>query len=116
MATKSKMKKIILTVYYIAISYLLLKPGGDSIAPFVYFDKVVHLSFFAVLGILLSLNFKINRKIIIIITCYAVTTEILQHIMRLGRSFDFFDIVADTAGLLIGITLFYFIKNQRKCL
>jgi len=112
MTTKSKMKKIILTIYYIAISYLLLKPGGDSIAPFIYFDKLVHFSFFAILGILLSLNFKINKKIIIIITCYAVTTEILQHIMGLGRSFDFFDIVADFVGLLAGIIIFYFIKKR----
>lgn len=47
-----------------------------------------------------------------IMLIYALLTEILQDEMRLGRALEFWDLVADTVGVLIG----YFIAQKTKAL
>lgn len=99
------LKKQLLIFYYVLLTYFLLKPSGDSIPPFEYFDKVVHLSIFMLLGVILKLSYQIKGNLIIGVILYAVTTEILQHYMRLGRSFDMFDIIANLIGFYLGTKL-----------
>ena len=42
---------------------------------------------------------------------YAFLTEILQEEMKLGRTMEFLDIIADVFGVLIG---YYIFKNLKK--
>jgi len=104
------MTKFLTYIYYLFISYLFLKPTGNIRAPFWGFDKLVHITFFAILTILLKLSFKQNFKNqeklwIIFLFIYATTIEILQYLMQLGRTFSVFDIMADLVGVYIAIRL-----------
>ena len=96
---------------------MLLKPGSENREYWFMFsgiDKVLHLSIFAMLGFCFSIAFpkvKIVRFIQIMLI-YALLTEILQDEMHLGRALEFWDLIADTGGVLIG----YFIAQKIKAL
>ena len=90
---------------------MLLKPGEENNEywfMFNGFDKVLHLSIFAMLGFTFMASFPRIRfsYFIQIILIYAFLTEILQEEMGLGRSMETLDIVADTIGCLIGYYLY----------
>jgi len=110
------MIKFLTYIYYIFISYLFLKPTNNTPAPFWEFDKFVHIVLFAILTILLKLSFKQNFKYkqkfwVFFLFVYATAIEILQYLMRLGRSFSIFDIVADLVGVYIAIKLINLSKH-----
>jgi len=71
-------------------------------------DKVLHLSIFAALGFCFIAAFpKIRSSYFFqIMLIYAFLTEILQEEMKLGRSMETLDIVADTIGCLIGYYIY----------
>lgn len=98
----------------VAILFLLLIPTKSFIqdSPIFEFDKVVHLVIFAGLT---AVSFQgLNRWFeqeqltlnpVRVATLYAmgfgVLIEFLQDWLPTGRSFEFFDIVADATGALI---------------
>jgi hypothetical protein len=82
----------------------------------IYFDKWVHTGIFAILAYLfmrplVHSNFSLKTKwqycawIAFAVSIWGMTTEIIQLFVP-GRSFDFIDWAADTAGALI--TLVYY--------
>ena len=81
---------------------------GDSLPESVLlsFDKVLHLMAFVGFGALwLSARPHASRNVLIGGVLLAVFTEVYQHVMPIGRSFDLFDILADTVGLCLGVAL-----------
>lgn len=40
-------------------------------------------------------------------TAFALVTEVLQHVLPLGRLFEGYDLAADMAGLMAGIVIYY---------
>ncbi len=103
-------------IYWAILTYMLLKPGEENKEYWFMFsgiDKIIHVSIFAILGFCLKVAFpKISFYYFIHITLiYAFLTEILQEEMHLGRSMEFYDIIADTTGVLLGFYLFNKIKN-----
>lgn len=115
--TKQSLDKIsnifikILPIYWAFLSYMLLRPGVENHEYFFMFngiDKVLHLSIFAALGFCFIAAFpKIRFSYFFqIILIYAFLTEILQEEMKLGRSMETLDIVADTIGCLIGYYIY----------
>lgn len=102
------MIKTITYIYLLLITYLLLKPTENTTIMFWGFDKLVHIIFFAILTILIKIAFKTKYTYsvwIILIISYAIVIEILQHLMKLGRSFSLFDIIADVIGIYLVIKL-----------
>ncbi len=104
-------------IYWAFLTYMLLRPGEENHEFWFMFsgiDKVLHVSIFAALGFCLiasfpRLKFSYFFQIILI---YAFLTEILQEEMKLGRSMEALDIVADVAGCLLGYyTYRLFIKK-----
>lgn len=101
----------ILPIYWAFLTYMLLRPGVENHEYFFMFDgidKVLHLSIFAALGFCFiaafpSIRFSYFFQIILI---YAFLTEIFQEEMKLGRSMETLDIVADTIGCLIGYYIY----------
>ena len=85
-------------------------------------DKIIHAAIFLILGILVyraltSENdhhiFSYKKVLLMfgIVICYGILDEIYQGFIP-GRSVDFYDMLADTAGgLLAG--LFVFLKGRR---
>ena len=83
------------------------------------FDKIVHFVFYFTLTFLLFNSFtvkkiKINAQLIsvIIAVIYGIIIEILQDIVPTKRSFDYFDIVANTLGSLTMLIVLNYFKKK----
>jgi hypothetical protein len=101
-------KKAILPIYWLFLTYMLLKPGVENQEYWFMFpgiDKLIHLCVFAFLGLSLLMSFKKLNLIYFfgIIFIYGSGTEILQEVMHMGRSFELLDILADVAGGSLGL-------------
>lgn len=120
---KSKIKYLFF-VYFIILTWLLLrKSGGENYVEVfginlktIYNDKIAHTSAFLLLTILGFLSY-INVspiKLIFFITLYGVLIEVLQEFMHFGRTFEFFDILADFTGSVLGVVVSgFFIKKVK---
>lgn len=103
-----KKTRIILFLYSSLLTWLLLRaPQGNKnlIKYFPLFnDKLIHIITFLGLAFLAKMSFpkKNQFQIICIGTCYGILIEFLQEYMKLGRTFEFFDMVADCIGCIIG--------------
>lgn len=110
-----KYSKIILPIYWAFLTYMLLRPGVENKEYFFMFphlDKLIHFSIFFALGFFFKLRFpKISiLYFFLILISYALLTEILQDVMKFGRSLEVLDAVADTLGL----SLSFYIYNKYK--
>jgi glycopeptide antibiotics resistance protein len=43
---------------------------------------------------------------------FGITLEFLQYLLPFGRYFDFYDILANMAGVIIGIIILLFYKKK----
>ncbi|KXK36929.1 MAG: VanZ family protein [Saprospiraceae bacterium] len=79
-------------------------------------DKVGHLSFYMVLTFLWSMALRHNKPGPVLIMVFAIffgiAMEYGQLMMFNGRSFDYYDMLANTIGAMIGYKLFKYISNQ----
>lgn len=102
--------------WFFVVAVLLFMPGSDmpkadDWLKKIYFDKIVHIGLFTVMGFLFSMpafwqqKFKRVWLIIIIGSAWGLTTEFIQDLSNMGRSFDLGDWAADTTGLIIGYFL-----------
>ena len=103
----------ILPIYWAFLTYMLLRPGVENKEYFFMFphlDKLIHFTIFFLLGFFFRLRFPKTPLLyfFLILISYALLTEILQDIMKLGRSLEVLDAVADTLGL----SLSYYIYNK----
>jgi len=87
-------------------------------------DKIVHFFIFGVFAYLLMRGFTQNSEseffqknsVLIsfsIAAFFGILTEILQTIIP-GRGFDLLDIVANTSGIALGLSVFYLKDNLRN--
>ncbi len=76
-------------------------------------DKVVHFVMYMGLCFLLLKSIK-NRNTAILLFCimYGILMELLQFLISSGRSFDFFDIIANIIGANVGALLATRILNK----
>ncbi len=83
----------------------------DYIIP--HFDKIVHLSLYAIFSFLLLLENKKSNPIyirLLFAIFYGILMELFQHLFTKYRSMEFLDLLANTGGVFLG----YFIFNQLK--
>lgn len=109
--------KKILPIYWAFLTYMLLKSGEEKKEYWFAFqgiDKIVHVGIFVVLGVLFRAAFpKINVFLFFfILFLYSLFTEILQHIMQMGRTGDVMDLIANMFGAFVGCIIFE--KGCRK--
>jgi glycopeptide antibiotics resistance protein len=89
------------------------------------FDKFMHISCYMVLLFLMingamkqyrfsAIRFKIGSIVFMICFSYSILLETLQPIVMHDRVFDYFDIIANLIGCIIGIFLYNFVyfKNE----
>lgn len=73
-------------------------------------DKIAHLIFYLIFSFLWSMNFRkrnVEKKYVLIFSIsFGVLMEILQLYLFNGRSFEFYDIIANILGSIIGVILF----------
>ncbi len=80
-------------------------------------DKWVHVGIFFLLCFFwgIALDAKRGQKAVLLVTvaiAYAFLVEVVQDRYVANRSFDLWDVVADTAGTALGIWLAGYVKNK----
>jgi VanZ family protein len=120
---KSGILRMITPLLFVVISltFLLLLPGNDlegsSWWETYKIDKLVHIIAFAVLAlsssitlsklrVLIDTNYRLMTLILVVCTIFGTILEFLQQVLRVGRSAELLDIVADCIGLLLGFVIF----------
>ena len=110
-------------IWIMVIFILLVMPGSDipsnDFFEIIYFDKWVHTCLFAMLVLLwsvplISAQKKMKTFLIIIFLAavfYGAAMEYVQKYYAPSRSFDITDMIADTAGALIGVVVTLFIQK-----
>lgn len=103
--------------WFVLITVLLTIPGNNLPAEDwldkIYFDKWVHIGLFAILSFLLCWWWYKSQRpiagwrnafIYSIFTCiiYGIAMEFVQRYWVSNRSFDVYDIVADSVGSILG--------------
>ena len=89
-------------LYMAGLYWLSDQPGVDAVPPFPGADKVVHCILYFGLGTLLQLALNKRTVVFFLGVTYGILDEIHQLYVP-GRSCDPWDMVADGAGILIGI-------------
>ena len=105
----------------ISLTCLLLLPGNDvggsSWWETYKIDKLVHILSFAILAlstsitlsklrVLIDTNYRLMTLILVVCTIFGTILEFLQQELRVGRSAELLDIVADCIGVLLGFVIF----------
>jgi len=89
-------------------------------APFLNFDKLVHVGIYFVLSIAICFAFIYERKLLsqqtkirVWIICFGIFyggfMEILQHYIFINRSGSWHDFFANTIGTIIGVFFYPFV-------
>ena len=103
----------ILPIYWAFLTYMLLRPGEANREKhwfeFHNLDKIVRFLIFTVLGFCYSVSFPKQKKwlFVVVMFVYALFTEVAQGLMNMGRTMDFYDLIADMIGAGFGCFLFW---------
>ncbi len=119
------MKKILFfapaSLYYAFIFYLSSR-SHDIKIDILFFDKVIHIVEFAFLGLLLSFGYFMSLKSPLMVKavltiCSGILLggldEFHQYFIP-RRSVEFFDVIADATGILIGLFLYHYFSRTVK--
>ncbi|MFC4739282.1 VanZ family protein [Flavobacterium ponti] len=89
----------------------------QTITSFENSDKIVHFSFYFIMTSLLLKSIKNKRKykyliVIVLPFFYGIIIEVLQDSFTQSRKGDFYDVLANSAGIFFAVMLNkYFIKR-----
>jgi hypothetical protein len=107
--------KTVAISWFIIMCILFFLPGSalpkEKWLEGIYFDKWVHVGLFAILVFLWRSAFDwdyANYNLIILLSAvlYGFAVEIIQLYWISNRSFDLFDLLADTIGSIVGLLVF----------
>lgn len=109
------------------VLYLTLAPrpfGSVRIPLFEGADKVVHFMMFFAMAFTYHFDFRRGKKpvdearlmgwIFVSLSAFGGLIELAQWKMRMGRSGDWYDLLADIAGAVYGIILAWLISAKTK--
>ena len=109
------------------VLYLTLAPrpfGSVRIPLFEGADKVVHFMMFLAMAFAYHFDFRRGKKpvdearlmgwIFVSLSAFGGLIEMAQWTMRMGRSGDWYDLLADIAGAVYGIILAWLISAKNK--
>lgn len=122
MSKTSRLKsKILAIAWFLLMDVLFFLPGSalpkEHWLEVIYIDKWIHIALFAVLIFLFcsAFNVTLHRKLwmlLITVIIYGFLIEVVQKLWVPNRSFDLYDVLADTAGSILG--LFAWLRMNRK--
>ena len=102
----------------IGIAYLSLMKVPKTEISFTSSDKVYHLFAYFTLTICWLFSFykkpSLKFKIITVCIVYGIIIEVLQHTLTAYRTGDFYDVLANTTGILLGMIVFNQILKKIK--
>ena len=119
------MKKILFftpAALYYALIFYLSSTSYDIEIDIFFFDKVIHLVEFALLGLLLSFGYfmslKSSLKVKAVLTfCSGILLGSLDEFHQYfvpRRSVELFDVFADAIGIFVGLLLYYYLSRTEK--
>lgn len=111
---------IIAVLYHVVITVLMLLPSANiSYINVSHFDKLIHTGIYVFLFVFWAFTRLRNRKlnpnyawVAIGLFIYGIVIEVLQEKWIVTRTFDFWDIVANTVGIVIGFILFHELRKR----
>ncbi len=85
-------------------------PGNDKVVHFLFYSVFVILWSFA----LLKSYFKLKYDFLIVVFAisYGMIIEVLQDVLTQTREADFYDVLANSLGALVGFVGLYCVKNK----
>ena len=113
--------RVLLSIIYLSIIVLLsLLPANNfpQIQLFVGADKVIHVLMYTGLSWMVCWTKQPEIKpvfyylIALFSISWGVIMELFQLSMRLGRSFDYFDILGNTIGIILGLFIYISMRHQ----
>ncbi len=108
-------------IVVISLTFLFLMPVDDLEVSSWWgtykIDKLIHIIAFAILAlsisitlsklrVLIDFNYRLMALIFVVCAIYGTILELLQQELRMGRSAELLDIVADCVGVLFGFVIF----------
>lgn len=101
-------------VMTLVVVYLTLEAPSGRISRLAHLDKAYHFGAFVCLTLWFAA--LVERRgywaVAIAMLMLGVLIEIVQHLMALGRSAEFLDVVADAAGIAVGMLLSLIIRDS----
>lgn len=111
------------TIWIILILVVCTLPGNDiptnSFLEKIHFDKFVHFGLFGGIVLFLSLGIYWQKKhispltlllLVFVAAGYGLAIEFIQKYWAISRSFDMYDVVADTLGAIAGVWVFKLVR------
>ncbi|MGD8992858.1 MAG: VanZ family protein [Desulfobacterales bacterium] len=110
-------------LYCLAIFVQSDFPGSEHMPDVRFFDKLLHFTAYALLGILFyraydTLKFRLDRKFLILFSIasaslFGISDEIHQYFVP-SRYAEMADVVANTIGSICGVYLYHRWKARKK--
>ncbi len=96
--------------------FSLLKPGALPVKSLHVSDKILHTFAYTVLMISWLFVYRKQhfRKYLVlfaVLSVFGIIIELLQAYMRLGRNEDLYDVLANTIGLTLGMSIFPIVEK-----
>ena len=109
-------------IYLTLVAILSLLPAHDlpQLPLFPGADKIIHICMYLGLSVVAcwSLHAEIRKKwyyaVIFFAIGWGVIMETFQFLMHMGRSFELYDILANSIGTLIGIAIYMTLARLNK--
>ena len=106
----------------ILVAFLSLLPANDfpQLPLFPGADKIVHICMYLGLAVLAcwSMHAEVKRKwyyaVIFFAIGWGIMMEIFQYLMHMGRSFELYDILANSIGALTGVSIYMILVQLNK--
>ena len=117
--------RVFVSMIYLCIIVLIsLLPATDlpKIPLFTGADKIIHTLMYSGLTWLVCWMIYAEKKhlwyylTVLLTISWGVIMELCQLNMHLGRSFDYFDILGNSIGTLLGLLIYIAIINRHKTL
>ncbi len=113
---KQNYKSIVWAIIILILSVFRINTS-DSIKEYLvpHSDKLVHIFLYTVFSFLLLIETeKSKQKYICLLYAflYGVLMELFQHYFTIYRSFELYDILANTTGVLVGFLIYKQVKQK----
>lgn len=114
--------RVVATSWFVFITILFLLPGSalpkENWLQGLYLDKWVHLGFFAIMSFLFAASLKLRKFFSLLLlffatVLYGLCIEFIQKEWIPNRSFDWLDLLADSAGSVVGILVWMVYKKNK---
>jgi VanZ family protein len=122
LSVRQSVRITMVVIYVGCIAALSLLPPQDfpKVPLFDGIDKVVHFLMYFIFSLLAcwaiktELNYRRLFVVILSTIGWGIFMEIMQFSMHLGRSFDIYDILANSVGVFFGVIVY--VLGSRKSL